>query len=85
MHTIAKLTLDINNYFLDGNVIAACLVNLEKAFDTVWLYGLFFKMIRRGFPAHLLKILWHSLRGRKLVIKNGNFKSDIMFDLKEGL
>lgn len=42
-------------------------------------------MIRRGFPAHLLKILWNFLKGRKLKTKDGNFKSNITFDLMEGL
>lgn len=85
INSITKLTTDINKAHVKGNVVAACLVDLEKAFDTVWLDDLFFKLIKKGFPHHLLRILRHSLHGRKLKTKNGKTVSNQTFKLKQGL
>lgn len=85
IHAITKLTTDVNKALSGGRLVAACLIDLEKAFDMVWLDGLFFKLIRKGFPTHLLRTLWNSVRGKKIVVQDGEDKSDIVFSLNNGL
>ena len=44
IHAIAKLLSDLNTELSDNNMVAACLIDLEKAFDSVWIKGLIFKL-----------------------------------------
>lgn len=65
--------------------MAACLIDLEKAFDSVWLEGLFFKLQRKGFPTHIIKLLWNSFKDRTFKLINGNKTSDFTFNISDGL
>lgn len=85
VHAITKLTSDVNKALSGGRLVAACLIDLEKAFDMVWLDGLFFKLIMKGCPPHLLRALWTSVRGKKMVVQDGEDRSDIVFSLNNGL
>lgn len=62
IHAINKLTSDICWALNDDQVLAACLIDLEKAFDTVWTQGLLYKLLKKGFP-HLINITWNMTLG----------------------
>ena len=49
IHAINKLTSDICWALNAKQRIVACLIDLEKAFDTVWMPGLIYKMIKKTF------------------------------------
>lgn len=85
MHAINTLTSDISKNLLADEFTAAVLIDLEKAFDTVWLEGLFFKLINKGFPRHLIKILWPMLNDKKFRMTDGRNTSEIVFTIKNGL
>lgn len=47
VHAISKLQSDVCRSLNSGEFVGACLIDLEKAFDTVNLDGLFFKMLKK--------------------------------------
>ena len=67
VHAINKFLTDTTHQLNNHGMVAAGLIDLEKAFDSVWLKGLFFKMIKKGFPRHLIKIIWTSMQSRKFI------------------
>lgn len=85
LHAINRLTSDINWAFNNNQCIGACLIDLEKAFDTVWLDGLLFKLIRKGFPIHLTKIIWSMISNRVLITASGETYSTKTYKLYNGL
>jgi len=54
IHAINRLTSDINLMGLNDEE-GVCLINLKKAFDTIWLDSLLYKLIKKNFPKHLIK------------------------------
>ena len=65
--------------------MAACLIDLEKAFDTVWIKGLFYKLNNKGCPPHLLKIIVSMLRNKKFHIASKNSNTNRIFELTDGM
>lgn len=61
---IVRLTDYISNNFNTNKHTGVILIDLEKAFDTVWHQGLIHKMIAQGFPEHIIKIIGHYLKNR---------------------
>jgi len=57
IHAINKLSSDINWALNERKCVGACLVDLEKAFDTVWLDGLIVKLKHKEFPMCLIKLI----------------------------
>ena len=75
IHAINKLTSDICWALNDDQVLAACLIDLEKAFDTVWTQGLLYKLLKKGFP-HLINITWNMTLGwRFRVLEQGKIST----------
>ncbi|CAD7081236.1 unnamed protein product [Hermetia illucens] len=46
IHAITKVTSDICWRINNGECVGACLIDMEKAFDTVWLDGLIFRLLK---------------------------------------
>jgi hypothetical protein len=85
LHAASKLVSDIQWNKSKKQCTGAVLVDLEKAFDTVWLEGLYLKLFRLGISKPLLYMLYDMLNGRKFVVKNGNITSATTFEIKNGL
>lgn len=85
IHAASKLVSDVQWNKSKRQCTGACLVDLEKAFDTVWLEGLYLKLTRLGISKPLLYMLYDMLNGRKFVVKSGNVTSTAVFDIKNGL
>lgn len=58
----------IANYNKD-NVTSMALLDIEKAFDTVWIDGIVYKLIRYKFPGYLIRLINNYLRDRKFYVK----------------
>ncbi|XP_053597999.1 uncharacterized protein LOC128668658 [Microplitis demolitor] len=71
VHAIHKLLSDVNLHLLKKEIIAATLIDLEKAFDSVWIFGLIFILIRRKFPTMLVEMIWNMITDRKYIIWDG--------------
>ncbi|KAK0073300.1 hypothetical protein PV326_013559 [Microctonus aethiopoides] len=54
VHAINKFLSDANEQLAKDNQIGATLIDLEKAFDSVWLKGLVFRLIKYKFPKNLI-------------------------------
>ncbi|XP_033361822.1 uncharacterized protein LOC117240075 [Bombus vosnesenskii] len=60
-------------------------INLEKAFDTVWIPGLIYKLNKKKFPKHLTKMVWDMITNRTFVMTEGSHSSSKEFSIKNGL
>lgn len=85
IHAINKLTSDIHWALNNKQCVGACLIDLEKAFDTVWTEGLIYKLIKNNFPNHLIKIIWNMIRNRTFATAYGSENSKSEFNVDNGL
>lgn len=76
---------DVCKSLNDKEFVGACLIDLEKAFDTVNLDGLFYKMLNKKYPYHLLKMLWNMLHNKKFMLINSQGKTGKTFSFRDGL
>lgn len=98
VHAIHKLLSDISLHLTNRKAVqGAVLIDLEKAFDTVWLDGLLYKLMKMNFPKHLLYIIHDMLHEkifqtklnnemsstRKIIdgLQQGTINSPILFSL----
>ncbi|KAL6417497.1 hypothetical protein ACFW04_012686 [Cataglyphis niger] len=87
IHAINKLTSDINWALMNEDCLGACLVDLEKAFDTVWQEGLIFKLKKKNFPINRSFVISHfnTLSKKQFTIINGlqqgTINSPILFNI----
>ena len=85
IHAINKLTSDICWALNANQRVAACLIDIEKAFDTVWIPGLIYKMIKKNFPEYLIKIVWDMVTNKTFIMTDGSHTSSKEFSIENGL
>lgn len=85
IHAITKLTSDIcyklNNKICTGAVA----IDMKAAFESVWLDGLLFKLLKMNFHVDIIHLLHDMLYNRKFVTTNGIDISTKIFNLHNGL
>ncbi|XP_063993676.1 uncharacterized protein LOC135171219 [Diachasmimorpha longicaudata] len=84
-HAIHKLLSDVNHEISQNNLVGAALIDLEKAFDTVWHDGLIYKLIKKKFQTHLIKMIWDLIKDKRFFISGADENSTITFNIKDGL
>lgn len=84
-HAINKLLSDINTNIHYGKLVGAALIDLEKAFDSVWLNGLLYKLHNFRFPQWLIYLIWDMISNKKFVTWDGSETSTVTFNISEGL
>lgn len=73
---LTVLTTDVTTKLNNRTPTIACLLDIEKAFDTVWHEGLVFKMNTIfGFGGHLCRMILNYLVGRTFVVTVDKYKS----------
>ena len=85
IHAINKLTSDVCWALNNKQYVGACLIDLEKAFDTFWIEGLIYKLMKLKFPKHLIKMIREIITGKCFVITDGNISIDKVFPVLNGL
>ena len=71
---LLKFHSDITKNLNKKETTAACFLDIEKAFDSVWIDGLVFKLISFGFPSPITRLILNYLSNRKFrVLINNNF------------
>ena len=51
--------------------MTAALLDIEKAFDFVWLDGLIFKLHKKKFPSWLIFLIWDMVSGKSFSTWDG--------------
>lgn len=72
----ARIACSIKDEFLKHKVTSMCLLDIEKAFDTVWLDGLVYKLIKLDFPQHLIQLISSYLENRQFSVRIGTQLSE---------
>lgn len=75
VHQLVRITNNISNHFNMNESSSMILLDIEKAFDTVWIEGLIHIMNELKFPLYIIKIVAHYLRNRQFVTSINNKKS----------
>jgi hypothetical protein len=71
-HQIARISNDILiNFNQDKNTVLT-LLDLEKAFDRVWIKGLLYKLYKAGINSNFIKLMSSYLCDRKIRVKVNN-------------
>ena len=73
---IYKLLDNIQNIIEQGKVVVALFIDLEKAFDSIWIDGLMYKLREAGINSYILNIIDHYLRNRNVYIEIGENRSE---------
>lgn len=73
---LARITNHISNNFNIKHSTAMVLLDIEKAFDTVWHQGLLYKLHMVGISPYIIKIILHYLKNRSFSVKIKNTLSD---------
>ena len=69
---VARIAKDVIDNFNKEKVTAVALLDIEKAFDTVYIDGIVYKLIKYKFPGYLVSILNSYLKDRQFAVKIGN-------------
>lgn len=85
VHAINKLLSEIAWQKNGRSGVGACLIDIEKAFDTVWLDGLMWKLKNDGFPTHLLTTIHSMLYGKRFFVTDGERCTSPEFRNEDGL
>ncbi len=85
IHAIHKVMDEINHHLSKGEIAGAYLIDIQRAFDSVWINGLIYILFKVSFPLQLIQLIWHLTTNRKFKTWNGDNFSTQMFDIVEGL
>lgn len=77
VHALLRLFEEAVMGFNDRKITIAAFLDIEKAFDTMWVDGLIYKLIRMRFPGYIIKIILSYLKNRKFRVKLGDQLSDL--------
>lgn len=75
-HQLARIVTDIINAFNKRQNTTMVLLDIEKAFDRVWVQGLLYKMITLKLPSFVIKLINSYLLDRKFIVKLNHTLSD---------
>lgn len=66
---VARIANSIITHYNKSNVTSMTLLDIEKAFDTVWIDGIVSKLIKYKFPAYLIRLINNYLTNRTFKVK----------------
>ena len=81
---VARIVNDVKVQYNLGKHTTMVLLDIEKAFDTVWIPGLLYKLNTLDFPTHIIKLVRSFLTGRSLQVRVNN-KLSTRRDIRAGV
>lgn len=84
-HAVHKFLSDVNFEVGTGRLVAAAFLDIEKAFDSVWLDGIVYRLHKRRFPQWLIMMVGDMITGRTFRTWDGAALSPEVFNVTEGL
>lgn len=72
---VVRIANDVIKNFNKNKVTAMILLDIEKAFDTVWMQGLIYKLRKLHFPTGLINLINHYLTDRTFTVAVKQTKS----------
>lgn len=72
VHALKRLTMYIKKALKDGKITGVIYLDIQKAFDLVWHYGLLWKLIRMGCSPWLVRVIASFLEDREFQVHVGN-------------
>lgn len=66
-------------------MVGAILLDIEKAFDSVWLNGLIYKLVNYKFPNHIILLITDMVTNKRFITWDGNQTSNKIYTIQEGL
>lgn len=84
-HAINAALNIINKHLNENEVVGACLIDIEKAFDSTWIDGLIFILIQLQFPLFLIDMIYDMVTNKTFKIWDGKLITEIIFLILEGL
>ncbi|KAK2577805.1 hypothetical protein KPH14_000698, partial [Odynerus spinipes] len=85
IHALNKFLSDISNSLHNNLIVGAVLLDQEKAFDSVWLFGLIYKLFINNFPIGFILLMLDMLLGKCFYTWDGSALSNTLFKIEEGL
>lgn len=85
VHAIHKIMNDALRHLDKGEIVGACLVDIQRAYDSVWINGLLYLLWKLGFPRGLIRMIWSMTQDRKFRTWDGEYFSSKFFEITEGL
>lgn len=85
VHALNKFLSDVHYHVSNCKLVGAALIYLEKAFDSVWINGLIYKLITTKFPEHLILTIIDMITKRKFKIWNRKNLSTDTYNIQQGL
>ena len=82
-HLFVLKTL-IDHYNSQGKKLYACFVDFQKAFDSVWRYGMYYKLIKSGIDTGTIKLFMDMYEKTTQTLKFGN-KTSRKFRTQKGV
>ena len=70
---VVKIVNDIRRNYNKNTVMI--LLDIEKAFNRVWIDGLIYKMISSVYPSIIIRLIYSYLSNKSLIITVNNTKS----------
>lgn len=84
IHQVDRITQHVKTQRDLKKSTGMVLLDLEKAFDSVWIKGLLHKLHKYGFPMHIIKLLKSYFENRKYFVQIRNSKSSL-FSINSGV
>ena len=87
-HALTTFASEVSDNLNHRRATVACFIDIEKAFDTVWINGLIYKMkFKFNFPDHITNLIKSYTYGRTFTVTNKNNQSserDIVAGIPQG-